>query len=111
MSGGVDDVDPSIASAKELGVKMKRSLRLLVPGLSEAPFIGDGCCSVMPAEDVLTEQLGDWPGVLNVKVAIAGGLIDLELDWSCHSEEDLVGTVSDLGYRVEAVQVFEDGLP
>lgn len=110
MFHGVADADqPQVISAADVGGNTYCSIRMVVPGLPGAPFIGDGCCSVMPAEDVLTEQLSDWPGVENVKVDIAGGLIDLELDLACCSKEDLVGTVSDLGYSVEAVQVLEAG--
>ncbi|MDA8317326.1 MAG: hypothetical protein M0010_19470 [Actinomycetota bacterium] len=79
-------------------------VRLVVPGLAEAPVVGDGCCSFFPAEDVLAEVLGAWPGVLGVEVDVEGGSIDLDLGPSSPALEDLVATVADLGYQVEAVQ-------
>jgi hypothetical protein len=84
-------------------------LRLAVPGLAEAPVVGDGCCSFVPAEDALAEALEVWPGVLRVVVDIEDGSIDLELGPSSPSVDDLVGTVSALGYRVEVVQLGEQG--
>lgn len=83
-------------------------MRLAVPGLPEAPVVGDGCCSFFPAEDALAEALGGWPGVLGVEVDVEGGSIDLDLGPSSPALEDLVATVTDLGYQVEAVQ--RDGL-
>ena len=79
----LDDVSSIISDAENIDSKKTRSLRLLAPGLSGSPFIGGGCRSVMPAEDVIAEQLGGWLGVLGVKVDIVGGLIDLELDSVC----------------------------
>ncbi len=101
MLRGVEGVDPATAPEEAGG---PHRVRLLVPGLPEAPVVGDGCCSFFPAEDALAEALGAWPGVLRVEVDVEGGSIDLELGPSSPALEDLVETVSDLGYQVEAVQ-------
>jgi hypothetical protein len=77
---------------------------LVVPGLAEAPVVGDGCCSFFPAEDALAEALGAWPGVLGVEVDIERGSIDLDLGSSSPALKNLVATVAVLGYQVEAVQ-------
>jgi copper chaperone CopZ len=98
---GVEGADP--AAAPEAAAAIHR-VRLVVPGLPEAPVVGDGCCSFVPAEDALAEALGAWPGVLGVEVDVEGGSIDLDLGPSSPALEDLAGTVSELGYRVEAVQ-------
>ncbi len=82
----------------------RRRLRLVVPGLAEAPVVGGGCCSFVLAEDALAEALGAWPGIVEVEVDIERGLIDLRLGSPSPSLDDLVGTVSELGYKVEAVQ-------
>jgi copper chaperone CopZ len=98
---GVEGADPT--AAPEAAATFHR-VRLVVPGLPEAPVVGDGCCSFFPAEDALAEAVGAWPGVLGVEVDVEGGSIDLDLGPSSPALEDLVGTVSELGYRVEAVQ-------
>jgi copper chaperone CopZ len=97
---GVEAADPAAPEA----AAASRRVRLVVPGLPEAPVVGDGCCSFFPAEDALAEALGAWPGVLRVEVDVERGSIDLDLAPSSPALEDLVGTVSELGYRVEAVQ-------
>ena len=109
MLRGVDGGDGVFpASPLEPAVGEHR-LRLTVPGLAEAPVVGDGCCSFVPAEDALAEALDAWPGVLGVEVDIEDGSIDIELGLSSPSVDDLVGTVCELGYRVEAVQLGEQG--
>ncbi len=101
MLRGVAGADP--AAAPEASASFRR-VRLVVPGLPEAPVVGDGCCSFFPAEDALAEALGAWPGVLRVEVDVEGGSIDLDLGPSSPALEDLVATVADLGYQVETVQ-------
>jgi copper chaperone CopZ len=91
----------------EPGVTNRR-LRLVVPGLIEAPVVGDGCCSFFPAEDALAEALDAWPGVFGVEVDVERGSIDLWLGSPAPDLGDLVGTVSELGYRVEAVHGDEE---
>jgi copper chaperone CopZ len=98
---GVEGAEPT--AAPEAAATFHR-VRLVVPGLPEAPVVGDGCCSFFPAEDALAEALGAWPGVLGVEVDVEGGSIDLVVGPPTPSADDLVETVSDLGYRVEAVQ-------
>lgn len=107
MLRGVDGAIPAVPL--EAAAATHR-LRLVVPGLAEAPVVGDGCCSFVPAEDALAEALDAWPGVLRVEVDIEDGSIDIVLGPSSPSVEDLVGTVSELGYRVEAVQLGEQGV-
>lgn len=109
MLRGVDGGDGGDGVVPTAPPATTRRLRLAVPGLAEAPVVGDGCCSFVPAEDALAEAVCAWPGVLGVEVDIERGTIDLELGPSSPSLEDLVGTVSELGYRVEAVQRDEQG--
>ncbi len=59
MLRGVAGVDP--AAAREAPGGLHREW-LVVPGLAEAPVVGDVCCSFFPAEDALAEALGAWPG-------------------------------------------------
>ena len=101
MLRGVEGAGP--AAVPEVPGGLHR-VRLVVPSLAEAPVVGDGCCSFFPAEDALAEALGAWPGVLGVEVDVEGGSIDLDLGPSSPALEDLVATVADLGYQVEAVQ-------
>ena len=109
MLRGVDGADGAVPAVPLEPAATSHRLRLAVPGLAEAPVVGDGCCSFVPAEDALAEALEVWPGVLRVVVDVEGGAIDLELGPSSPSVDDLVGTVSALGYRVEAVQRDEQG--
>ena len=101
MLRGVEGADPAAAPGAPGGL---HRVRLVVPGLAEAPVVGDGCCSFFPAEDALAEALGAWPGVLGVEVDVEGGSIDLDLGPLSPALEDLVATVADLGYQVEVVQ-------
>ncbi len=96
MLRGVAGADPTGAPEVPGG-----RVRLVVPGLSEATVVGGGCCSFLPAEDALGEALGAWPGVRCVEVNLEGGSIDLDLGPAL---KDLLTTVADLGYQVEAVQ-------
>lgn len=54
-----------------LGEPAAVTVTLSMPGLADHPFVGSGCC-VLPAPQVVAEEIQTWPGVETVTVDESG---------------------------------------
>lgn len=82
-------------------------LILDVPNLPERPYVGSTCC-VVPAEGLIADELGSWPQVREVKVDVARGRVELDLQGDPPRLDYLLDALADLGYPASVVDEGRD---
>ena len=79
---------------------MVKTLRLHVPGLIDRPAVGTSCCA-STAEAIVAQELAMLPGVDDVAIDCAAGIVTVTYLPAAVSDEEITAALSDVGYPPE----------
>ena len=77
--------------------------RLVVPELTQRPFIGSGCCAIA-ASQMMADSLGRIPGVRAVSCDDTAGIVGIEFDGDPGVTSAASSILESMGYPVTAVE-------